>query len=106
MIWRYLCNIGMALDCLLNAVLGGNPAETVSMRGARAATENIRWGCILCKVLDFIDRDHCRKTYARNRNPIVAAVMFPFKATHWSDRKGLCCAVLFLIVVLGVLLWI
>lgn len=42
------------------AVLNGNEDETISSRAARAAARGDRWGCVLCRLLDKFDRDHCR----------------------------------------------
>lgn len=58
---RYVYGLLLALDHLLNALLAGYPDETVSFRSATARDGGKRWGCILCKVLDAIDKDHCDK---------------------------------------------
>jgi len=59
---RWVFNILVALDVLLNACLFGQRHETLSKRAARARDKNQRWGCILCKLLDAIDRNHCEKS--------------------------------------------
>lgn len=51
--------IALAFDRVLNVSSGGNAAETVSSRAGRAVLVERRWGCILCRLLDLIDRDHC-----------------------------------------------
>lgn len=64
--WRVL----IALDQLGNALVGGNPDETISSRwgryvrdarkeGAPPAPWYARWGCA---CLDFIEPDHCRSS--------------------------------------------
>ena len=58
---RYGWHLLVAVDQLLNALLGGWPDETLSSRAAKAQMAGRRWGCIFCKVLDVIDRGHCRK---------------------------------------------
>lgn len=58
---RYGWNLLIAFDQLLNAILGGNPDETLSHRAKRARDAGRRWGCVLCRVLDLFDRDHCDK---------------------------------------------
>jgi hypothetical protein len=51
----------VAKDQAVNAaVLGGSEDETISSRAARAAQRGERWGCVLCKLLDKFDRNHCR----------------------------------------------
>ena len=58
---RYLINIFIALDFLLNAAFGGEPSETLTRRAARAKGEGRRWGCVLCWVLEQLDHGHCRR---------------------------------------------
>jgi hypothetical protein len=58
---QYLINVWMAFDRFLNAVLGGNPKEVLSVRMGR----NIREGrCKLCFavcwLLDLLDKNHCQ----------------------------------------------
>lgn len=66
MFWCILVNpqrawvMAVSHDQLANAATGGNPDETVSSRAFRAQTEGRRWGCVLCKVLDWVDKNHCR----------------------------------------------
>lgn len=57
----YIATIFVALSILVNAILGGAPTETLSFRAAKARDSKIRWGCILCRVLDSVDRNHCDK---------------------------------------------
>lgn len=56
--WR----VAIGFDQTGNAVLGGNPDETLSSRAARAMNRGERWGCILCKLLDHVQKDHCQKS--------------------------------------------
>lgn len=55
----YLFNLLIAFDQLVNALFAGNPDETISSRAAKARAEGRAWGCVLCRVLDWIDPDHC-----------------------------------------------
>ena len=58
----------VANDQALNAALVGRPGsedETVSSRAGKAAQSGRRWGCILCRMLDWFDPGHC----ARNIEP-------------------------------------
>lgn len=59
---EYCKNVLIALDCLLNTILRGRPGETLSERAATARRDGRRWGCVLCAVLDWIDKDHCRES--------------------------------------------
>lgn len=55
--WR----LAVAHDQLANAAFGGSEDETISSRAGRAARKGKRWGCVLCKLLDKFDRNHCEK---------------------------------------------
>ena len=55
----YFWNIFIALDQLLNTVLGGYPDETISSRAGKAQRSGKLWGCVLCRVLDVFDKGHC-----------------------------------------------
>lgn len=56
--WR----LAKAFDRVGNAATGGSDTETVSSRANRAKNEGRKWGCILCRVLDFFEEDHCEKS--------------------------------------------
>ena len=49
-----------AYDRLGNAVANGDSRETISSRADRAQIEGRRWGCILCRLLDKAQPNHCR----------------------------------------------
>lgn len=51
-----------AYDRLANVALNGSETETISSRAYRAKTEGRRWGCFLCRWLDSLEKDHCRKS--------------------------------------------
>ena len=55
--WR----IAVAYDRVGNAATGGADTETISSRAARARDNNRKWGCVLCKLLDYFEEDHCNK---------------------------------------------
>ena len=60
---NYLLNLIVAFDEAVNAILGGYPDETISLRTARERDINgKKWACVLCKFLDLFERDHCTKT--------------------------------------------
>ena len=58
----WLKNIAVWFDQGLNTLLLGDPDETLSRRAGRARAKGERWGCYLCKVLDWIDQRHCAKS--------------------------------------------
>lgn len=62
---RYLLNIGIALDQLLNALIGGFPDETLSARAYRDRWKGHRWW-VAYKLINFIffwQHDHCFESY-------------------------------------------
>ena len=57
--------VAVANDQALNAALvgrSGSEDETISSRAGKAAREGKRWGCVLCRLLNVFDNDHCQKT--------------------------------------------
>jgi hypothetical protein len=59
---QYLWNLLVSLDQFVNTVAGGDPDETISSRAAKAEAEGKRWGCILCGLLNRIQKDHCQRS--------------------------------------------
>ena len=59
---RYILNVLIALDQFGNALAAGDPDETISSRAGKAQRAGRRWGCVLCKCLDWFERDHCAKS--------------------------------------------
>lgn len=53
--WRMF----LAFDRVGNAATGGSDTETISSRADRARSEGRAWGCVLCRLLDWIQTDHC-----------------------------------------------
>lgn len=53
-----------AYDRLGNAVTNGNSAQTISTRANQARIQGKGWGCILCKILDKIQANHCENARA------------------------------------------
>lgn len=59
---RRAVRMAIAYDRLGNAATGGLDTETISSRSNRGTSEGNRGWCLLCRVLDWIDRDHCKKS--------------------------------------------
>lgn len=58
---RYLMNLVVLLDQAANCILlGGSPNETISSRAGKAQLAGARWGCVLCAILDKIQKNHCK----------------------------------------------
>lgn len=53
--WKIL----IAYDMLTNAATGGDDGETVSARAYKASLTGNKWGCFLCKVLNYLQTNHC-----------------------------------------------
>jgi hypothetical protein len=54
--------LALGFDRLGNAALNGNSRETISSRAARSRDEGSAWGCILCKLLDSLQPNHCNNS--------------------------------------------
>jgi hypothetical protein len=52
----------IAYDRVGNAATDGLDTETISSRANRGTIEGRRGWCILCRLLDRIDPDHCKKS--------------------------------------------
>jgi hypothetical protein len=61
---RYLINFLVLLDEAGNTLTGGSPNETISSRAGKAAEKGARWGCVLCRLLNYIQKDHCKLSMA------------------------------------------
>lgn len=62
----YLLHLGIAVDQLLNALLGGGADETLSSRAYRADRDGKIFGRIFRPVIDtlfFWDHRHCFQAY-------------------------------------------
>jgi hypothetical protein len=49
----------VAFDRVGNCALNGNPLQTISARAYYGMQLGIKRYCILCKLLDWIQKDHC-----------------------------------------------
>ncbi len=56
--WR----IALAYDRVGNAATGGKDTETISSRAYRGELEDRPGWCLLCRLLDKIDKDHCKNS--------------------------------------------
>ena len=54
-------NIAKMIDESANVGANGRVDETISARAAKAQIAGREWGCILCKILNAIQTDHCKK---------------------------------------------
>lgn len=75
---EYLLNLALAFDQLLNAVLRGDPDESLSSRAHRMRTKGQRywgWTANAIDLLFFWQRNpgHCERAYHNEcRNPVAA----------------------------------
>lgn len=69
---RYIWNLLIALDQLGNALFAGDPDETISSRAGKAMHEGKVWGCVLCRVLNWFERDHCAKSIEQDEGADAA----------------------------------
>jgi len=64
----------IALDQAFNALLGGDPDETLSSRAGKAQKDGKRWGCVLCGALDWFDDQHCEKSVEADEGQRAATI--------------------------------
>ena len=55
-------HIALAYDQLGNATTGGDVDETISSRAGRLKKEGRGWACVLCRVLEWLEKGHCDKS--------------------------------------------
>jgi hypothetical protein len=68
----YQFKSAVMLDRTVNVEwMNGSPDESISARSAYAAVATppstflgIKWGCILCKLLGWVSKDHCARVIA------------------------------------------
>jgi hypothetical protein len=61
---NYLWNIMVGVDQLFNAIMGGNPRETICSRIAKRIKQKKAFLIerLFCKLLDMIDKNHCERS--------------------------------------------
>ena len=68
---RYILNVLIAIDQLINTLIGGCPDETLSASAWRGEQQGKLFPCIFRPVIDFLflpfERDHCSKAYRAER---------------------------------------
>jgi hypothetical protein len=66
---QYLWNILVSLDQLVNTLAGGNPDETISSRMGKKLVkhEKCPFCMFVCKLLNYIQKDHCVKSIEKDR---------------------------------------
>ena len=57
----------IALDQLVNALLGGGPDETLSSRCYRWARDGVTWPRRVVDGLFFWEKEHCKSSYRSER---------------------------------------
>jgi len=61
--WR----LAVSFDQLANTAFGGHEDETISSRAGKAARKGKPWACVLCRLLDWFDPDHCENNIEPDR---------------------------------------
>ena len=64
---RRAWTLAVSYDQLANAAFGGHEDETISSRAGKSARQGKRWACVLCRLLDRIDPNHCEKSIEPDR---------------------------------------
>jgi hypothetical protein len=63
---RYIINILIGIDQLFNAILGGDPDETISSRIGKSAIKGNSISKILSRMLDIFDKNHCGESIEKD----------------------------------------
>jgi hypothetical protein len=64
---RYIWNVLISVDQLINTLLGGFPDETLSSRmGKRVIKKNCKMCKLICRFLDLFEKDHCYKSIEKD----------------------------------------
>ena len=61
--------IAAAISRTGNAAMNGNPRETISSRAHRARSRERAWACRLCRLLDWLDPNHCQDAAENDHQP-------------------------------------
>lgn len=64
--------IAVGADQTLNAALGGSEDETISSRAGKGARAGVWHWCVLCRLLDWLDPGHCRKSIEADEGDAIA----------------------------------
>lgn len=59
-------NIALMIDETCNVDANGRVNESISKRAALAQQRGASWGCVLCKILDAIQSNHCQDALKSN----------------------------------------
>jgi hypothetical protein len=55
-------DLACGYDLLGNIITNGRIGDYISSRAYRAMQAGQRWGCVLCRLLDWLQADHCRNS--------------------------------------------
>lgn len=80
----YFRKLFVSVDQLLNVILGGDPDETMSSRLGKDARRGRKFACVMCKILDLFEKDHCEKALERDRGKKPGQYDTP----AWTDPKS------------------
>jgi hypothetical protein len=69
---RRAWTLAVAHDQLANTAFGGHEDETLSSRAGKAAREGKQWACVLCRLLDRLDPNHCEKSIETDEGKPIA----------------------------------
>jgi len=83
-ILTYFRRLFVAVDQLVNVIFGGEEDETVSSRIAKDKARGRKFACVLCRILDWIDPNHCEKSIERDRGKKPGQ----YDPPHWTDIKS------------------
>ncbi|CAB4122185.1 hypothetical protein UFOVP26_114 [uncultured Caudovirales phage] len=71
---KYLWNVLIAVDQLINTLIGGDPDETMSSRMGKLIMKRKCFLCkLICKLLDRFEINHCQESieYDRGSDAVI-----------------------------------
>ena len=66
--------VAVALDRFLNVLFGGKDDLTISSQAAIAKHNGRIWGCVLCRLLNLLDKNHCEASLKFDLDRAASAI--------------------------------
>ena len=64
----YFWKLLVAIDQLVNTILGGSPDETISSRLGKRQRRGCKVCSFLCNILNMFEENHCEKSIEEDEN--------------------------------------
>jgi len=71
---RHSLRVSVGFDQTVNAAIGGDEDESISSRAGKGQLAKVRHWCVLCKLLDIVQKDHCKLSIEADEGQPVPVV--------------------------------